>query len=95
MRIDGEPWKQPLPVDDDTVVVEISHFGQVSMLATPLCQSKSVYDPSSPTSSRDEDDDNYDEDQSEDHPEHREERRKFGAASTFKLPEGVDIAHIS
>lgn len=54
MRIDGEPWKQPLPVDDDTVVVEISHFGQVSMLATPLCKSKSVYDPSSPISSYDE-----------------------------------------
>ena len=45
MRIDGEPWKQPLPKDDDAVVVEISHHGQVSMLATPLCRSKSVNDP--------------------------------------------------
>ncbi|KAF3453585.1 hypothetical protein FNV43_RR04025 [Rhamnella rubrinervis] len=94
MRIDGEPWKQPLPVDDDTVVVEISHFGQVNMLATPLCRSKSVYDPSSPAGSRDEEDDSNDDDHSE-NSEDREERRKFGAASTFKLPEGVDIAHLS
>ncbi|XVE49835.1 hypothetical protein DITRI_Ditri01bG0114000 [Diplodiscus trichospermus] len=44
MRIDGEPWKQPLPIDDDTVVVEISHHGQVNMLATQNCRSKSVHD---------------------------------------------------
>lgn len=94
MRIDGEPWKQPLPVDDDTVMVEISHFGQVNMLATTLCRSKSVHDPSSPASSRDEEDDSIDDDHSE-YSEDREERRKFGAASTFKLPEGVDIAHLS
>ncbi|XP_015896778.3 diacylglycerol kinase 1-like isoform X2 [Ziziphus jujuba] len=91
MRLDGEPWKQPLPVDDDTVVVEISHFGQVSVLATPLCPSKSINDPASPASSRDEEDDSYDEEDSED----KEERRKFGASDTFKLPEGIDLAHLS
>lgn len=90
MRIDGEPWKQPLPKDDDTVVVEISHHGQVSMLATPFCRSKSVNDPSSPSVDREEDD-SSEEEPSEDW----EERRKFGAAETFKYPEGIDIAQAS
>ncbi|KAK7342696.1 hypothetical protein VNO80_25652 [Phaseolus coccineus] len=90
MRVDGEPWKQPLPKDDDTVVVEISHHGQVSMLATPLCRSKSMYDPSSPSVDREEDD-SSDEDLQEDW----EERRKFGAADTFKYPDGIDIAQVS
>ncbi|KAK7262713.1 hypothetical protein RJT34_30290 [Clitoria ternatea] len=90
MRIDGEPWKQPLPKDDDTVVVEISHHGQVSMLATPSCRSKSMYDPSSPVVDQEEDD-SSDEESSQD----SEERRKFGAADTFKYPEGIDVAHIS
>ncbi|KAL5736183.1 hypothetical protein ACOSP7_030658 [Xanthoceras sorbifolium] len=90
MRIDGEPWKQPLPKDDDTVVVEISHFGQVSMLATPCSRSRSINDPP-PTTSPREDDDGYGEESSED----REERRKFGAAATFKIPDGIDIARLS
>ncbi|KAF5807382.1 putative diacylglycerol kinase (ATP) [Helianthus annuus] len=34
MRMDGEPWKQPLPKENDTVTIEISCSGQVSMLAT-------------------------------------------------------------
>lgn len=91
MRIDGEPWKQPLPVDDDTVVIELSNLGQVNMLATPLCQAKSVYDPSSPMGNREEDDDSNEEDSIED----SEERKKFGAAATFKFPDGIDIAHLS
>ena len=92
MRIDGEPWKQPLPVDDDKVVVEISHFGQVSMLAAPSCRSKSVFDPSSPPANyTDEEDDINEEDSAED----SEERRKFGAANTFKFPDNVDIAQLS
>ncbi|PON92387.1 Diacylglycerol kinase [Trema orientale] len=92
MRIDGEPWKQPLPVDDDKVVVEISHFGQVSMLAKKSCRSKSVYDPSSPLASHtDEDDDSNEEESTED----SEERRKFGAATTFRLPDNVDISQLS
>ncbi|XP_027911242.1 diacylglycerol kinase 5-like isoform X5 [Vigna unguiculata] len=90
MRIDGEPWKQPLPKDDDTVVVEISHHGQVSMLATPLCRSKSMYDPSSPSVDREE----YDS-SNEEQEEDWEERRKFGAADTFKYPDGIDIAQVS
>lgn len=90
MRIDGEPWKQPLPQDDDAVVVEISHHGQVNMLATPLCRSKSMHDPSSPSVDHD-DEDSSDEELEE----NSEERRKFGAAETFKYPEAVDMAHLS
>lgn len=86
MRIDGEPWKQPLPVDDDTVVVEISNLGQVKMLATHDCRSKSVHDPATST--------NHDSDE-EDSGEEEEERRKFGAADTFKIPDEVDISHLS
>lgn len=90
MRIDGEPWKQPLPVDDDTVVVEISHLHQVSMLAIPGCRSRSINDlstASSPDEETDSAEDEYDKDW--------EERRKFGAADTFKIPDGVDIAQLS
>lgn len=90
MRIDGEPWKQPLPKDDDTVVVEISHLGQVNMLATHDCKSRSVNDLSSLSHHDDGDDNSNEEDD-----EHGEERKKFGAAETFKIPEGVDIAHLS
>ncbi|KAF9601850.1 hypothetical protein IFM89_023615 [Coptis chinensis] len=91
MRIDGEPWKQPLPVDDDTVVVEISHRGQVNMLATKDCKSRSVNDPTTPRSQQDEDDYSSEEESREDW----EERRKFGAADTFKIPFEVDIANLS
>lgn len=90
MRIDGEPWKQPLPKDDDTVVVEISHLGQVNMLATHDCRSKSVYDPSSPSSHETEDDDSDEDDSVQ-----GDEFKKFGAADTFKIPDGVDISHLS
>lgn len=89
MRIDGEPWKQPLPVDDDTVVVEISHLGQVNMLATHDCRSKSVDEPTSPTTLED------DGDSDEDGSGYGEEFKKFGAADTFKIPDGVDISHLS
>lgn len=87
MRIDGEPWKQPLPVDDDTVVVEISHLGQVKMLATKDCRSKSINDPSSHSSTNhiEDDDDDYG------YNEDSEERRKFGAADTFRIPDDVDV----
>ncbi|KAM6580349.1 hypothetical protein CsatA_004123 [Cannabis sativa] len=91
MRIDGEPWKQPLPVDDDKVVVEISHFGQVSMLAAASCRSKSVHDPSSALYCMNDEDDSNEEENTEG----SEERRKFGAADTFKLPDDVDIAQLS
>uniref|UniRef100_A0A7N0REQ6 Diacylglycerol kinase n=1 Tax=Kalanchoe fedtschenkoi TaxID=63787 RepID=A0A7N0REQ6_KALFE len=85
MRIDGEPWKQPLPADKGTVSIEISHFGQVTMLATPGCKAKSFNGPSSHlshpnrfnTSSAISDDEN------------REERRKFGASDTFRLPGNI------
>ncbi|KAJ8748332.1 hypothetical protein K2173_001751 [Erythroxylum novogranatense] len=90
MRIDGEPWKQPLPVDDDTVVVEISHLGQVNMLATRDCRAKSIHDPSMPSHHEDEDEDNNEIEDSV-----GDEWRKFGAADTFKIPDGVDISHLS
>ncbi|KAK4384609.1 Diacylglycerol kinase [Sesamum angolense] len=86
MRIDGEPWKQPLPVDDEMVVVEISHLGQVKMLATHDCISKSMFDPSSPMAQEDgRDSDNEDESPGE-------AWRKFGAADTFKIPDDVNLA---
>ncbi|KAL5581896.1 hypothetical protein UlMin_014338 [Ulmus minor] len=90
MRIDGEPWKQPLPVNDDTVVVELSHLGQVNMLATHDCKSKSVRDHSIHTNHDDEENGNSEEDSTA-----GEEFRKFGAADTFKIPEGIDISHLS
>jgi diacylglycerol kinase (ATP) len=92
MRIDGEPWKQPLPVDDDAVVVEISHLHQVKMLATHGCRSKSMNDPSTnsvPTGDGEEEDSNDDDEDSS-----AEERRKFGAADTFRIPEGFDISRL-
>lgn len=91
MRIDGEPWKQPLPIDDDTVVIEISHFGQVSMLANTHCLCRSISAPYSPSSPED-DGYNSNKDVSE---EGFEERKKLGAADTFRLPDDFDIAHLS
>ncbi|KAL6535801.1 Diacylglycerol kinase 5 [Orobanche hederae] len=90
MRIDGEPWKQPLPINDETVLVEISHLGQVKMLASHDCRSKSVLDPSSPIAL---DVDEGDSD-NEDEPV-GEEWRKFGAADTFRIPDDVDISNLS
>ncbi|KAK1308894.1 Diacylglycerol kinase 5 [Acorus calamus] len=94
MRLDGEPWKQPLPVDDDTVEVEISHHAQVNILAIEGCRSKSIQDPTTPTSPyshhHDEEDSNEDTDD-----DSYEERRKFGAADTFRFTEDADITHFS
>ncbi|CAD6259446.1 unnamed protein product [Miscanthus lutarioriparius] len=92
MRIDGEPWKQPLPKEDDTVVVEISNLRQVAMLAKDPCRSKSVNDPSSPSCHGHEDDESN---SLEDEDEWVDGRKKFGAAATFKIPDEVDIAHLS
>lgn len=80
MRIDGEPWKQPLPVNDGTVAVEISHFGQVSVLASPHCRSRNMC---APPLSYTSDDRNFHNEEFE----NREERKKLGAASTFKIPD--------
>ena len=65
MRLDGEPWNQPLPKDDGKVLVEISHAGQVKMLATKNCIAKGIHEalsmstvhPESSSSSDDTDDD--------------------------------------
>ncbi|CAI9784152.1 unnamed protein product [Fraxinus pennsylvanica] len=91
MRIDGEPWKQPLPTDDDTVVVEISHFGQVSVLANVHCQSKSINAPDSPYRCEEDENDSHEEEFQDD----SEGRKKIGAADTFRLPDDFDIAQIS
>ncbi|GFY92765.1 diacylglycerol kinase 5 [Actinidia rufa] len=91
MRIDGEPWKQPLPVDNDAIVVEISHLGQVNMLATPHRQSNIINDPSSPYLP----DDNSNDRNNEEADETWEERRKVGAAETFRFPDGIDLARLS
>uniref|UniRef100_A0A7N1A4W3 diacylglycerol kinase (ATP) n=1 Tax=Kalanchoe fedtschenkoi TaxID=63787 RepID=A0A7N1A4W3_KALFE len=91
MRMDGEPWKQPLPVDDDTVVVEISHLGQVNMLATNECRSKSINDPTTPRKYEREDGDSDDEDSVRG----GDAQRKFGAADTFRIPDEIDISSLS
>ncbi|KAM5580860.1 hypothetical protein ABKV19_010189 [Rosa sericea] len=88
MRIDGEPWRQPLPSDDDTVMVEISHLGQVNILATNDCRSKSMHNPLTPRAQEEEGVDS-DEENIE------AEFRKFGAADTFKLPEEIDVSRLS
>ncbi|GKB58428.1 diacylglycerol kinase 5-like protein, partial [Tanacetum coccineum] len=91
MRMDGEPWKQPLPRQEDTVTIEISRFGQVSMLASGNYPSKSVNDPLTPRTPRDGD---YDSDE-EEAEEISEDRKKFGAASSFQLPEDFHISQVS
>ncbi|KAI3804087.1 hypothetical protein L1987_32257 [Smallanthus sonchifolius] len=94
MRMDGEPWKQPLPVDDDSdTIVEISHHGRVKMLATQNCISKSVHAPSTPRQQEEEDD--ADDSENEDFTPSGEEWRKFGAADTFKVGEDVDFSRLS
>lgn len=92
MRLDGEPWKQPLPENDETVVIEISHHRQVKMLATHDCRAMSALDPS-PQIVHDVDVDERDSDKEDEFV--GEEWRKFGAADTFKIPEGVDFSHLS
>lgn len=37
MRMDGEPWLQPLPKDDSKTVIEITCLGQAVMLTTEHC----------------------------------------------------------
>ncbi|CAM8955852.1 unnamed protein product [Rhodiola kirilowii] len=91
MRMDGEPWKQPLPSDDDTVVVEISHLGQVNMLATDECRSRSINDPVTPRRYEREDGDSGEEDSVYG----IDAQRKFGAADTFRIPDGVDVSGLS
>ncbi|KAH6835581.1 diacylglycerol kinase 5 [Perilla frutescens var. hirtella] len=92
MRIDGEPWKQPLPKDDDTVMIEISHFGQVSILANRHCLSRSTTAPHSLSRFTF---DGYNSDRDVFEEEESEERKKLGAANTFRLPDDFDIASLS
>ncbi|KAD4385993.1 hypothetical protein E3N88_26162 [Mikania micrantha] len=92
MRMDGEPWKQPLPKENDTVTIEISCFGQVSLLATGNYPSKSVNDPNTPRTPKDNECDSDEEEVVEDI---AEERKKFGAASSFRLPDDFHISQVS
>ncbi|MFS7940604.1 putative diacylglycerol kinase (ATP) [Helianthus anomalus] len=92
MRMDGEPWKQPLPKENDTVTIEISCSGQVSMLATGNHPSKSVNDPSTPRTPKDNECDSDDEEAVEDI---SEAQKKFGAANSFQLPEDFHISQVS
>lgn len=87
MRVDGEPWKQPLPENDETVVVEISHLRQVKMLAIDGCRARSAHGPPPPEV--------HDVDEKDSDKEDEEVRKKFGAADTFKIPEGLDISYFS
>ncbi|KAJ8527697.1 hypothetical protein K7X08_015148 [Anisodus acutangulus] len=90
MRMDGEPWKQLLPKDDDDIVVEISHFDQVNMLSSPHCRSRNINVPSHHL---------QDEEKANNHGKYfedvSEERRKLGAANTFRIPDGLDIRELS
>ncbi|KAJ0751285.1 putative diacylglycerol kinase (ATP) [Helianthus annuus] len=92
MRMDGEPWKQPLPKENDTVTIEISCSGQVSMLATGNHPSKSVNDPSTPRTPKDNECDSDEEEAVEDI---SEAQKKFGAANSFQLPEDFHISQVS
>ncbi|XP_062223234.1 diacylglycerol kinase 1-like isoform X1 [Phragmites australis] len=86
MRIDGEPWKQPLPTDDGKVVVEISHAGQVKMLATKDCIAKGNHESSAEISTV------YPEARSsvDTYDDFDEERRNFGAALSFRYMSDVN-----
>ncbi|KAL3697656.1 hypothetical protein R1sor_011732 [Riccia sorocarpa] len=42
MRVDGEPWLQELPNEDEPTVMEITHKGQAVMLAYGECSAKTV-----------------------------------------------------
>ncbi|XP_074557454.1 diacylglycerol kinase 1-like isoform X1 [Curcuma longa] len=80
MRVDGEPWKQPLPQNKDKVIIEISHLRQVCMLVTGNCIAKSIHDiPHNEDSSSEDSDNSY-----------SEERRKFGSAETFRYHDDID-----
>eukprot|EP00250_Pteridium_aquilinum_P026292 c32799_g1_i1 orf=222-1805(-) len=98
LRMDGEPWCQPLPVDDSSTVVEITHLGQAVMLTTDNCIAECLpheagkVDSSlsvlcSPSMKIDEWDsaEVVDSDSGSSSSEESEVRRKFGAADTFKV----------
>lgn len=75
MRMDGEPWLQPLPESSKPTVLEITQLGQSVVLVTDSATAKSTSaTPSSVSSSESSDDDSG-------------VRRKFGAASTFRRHE--------
>lgn len=42
LRMDGEPWLQPLPKDNSKMVIEITQLGQAVMLTTQSCIAQCV-----------------------------------------------------
>lgn len=42
MRLDGEPWLQPLPTDESTTILEITPLRQAVMLTTGDCIAKCI-----------------------------------------------------
>ena len=42
MRLDGEPWLQPLPSDESKTIVEIRPLRQAVMLTTGDCTAKCI-----------------------------------------------------
>ncbi|RWW47911.1 hypothetical protein BHE74_00046066 [Ensete ventricosum] len=69
----------------------LKFYLRVNMLATRNCISKSINDPSTPSAASH----HGDEDSEDSEDEWEGGRKKFGAAETFKLPEDLDIAHLS
>lgn len=98
MRVDGEPWLQPLPVDDSQTIIEITHLRQAVMLTTKECISEckpheagtvnSNLDGVHSPSMKIDDSDliaPLDTDSGSSSSEDSELRKKFGAADTFRV----------
>ncbi|KAI5057771.1 hypothetical protein GOP47_0027786 [Adiantum capillus-veneris] len=98
MRMDGEPWLQPLPTDQTSTIIEITHLGQAVMLTTGNCISECVPHEAgtvdstldqlcSPSMKIDESDpvEAFESDSGSSSSEESELRRKFGAADTFRM----------
>lgn len=99
MRMDGEPWLQPLPADDKSdTIIEITHLRQAVMLTTGHCIAECVAHEAgivnstldqlvSPSMKIDESDpvESFESDSGSSSSEESEVRKKFGAADTFKV----------
>lgn len=74
-----------MPQEDDKVVIEISHLGQVRMLANGNCKAKSIHDVPAPHNNV-----NEESSSGEDSDHSYMEERKFGAAETFRYSDDAD-----
>ena len=98
MRMDGEPWKQPLPTtSSNPTVLEITQLGQSLVLATSKCVARAdssapALKPGDEVGVNNNDHANWNEGQMATGPrassssssDNEEMNRKFGAATTFK-----------